>query len=72
MSPATRRDVANEIEIEPFIECRVDGVRHADEEQRVSIRGRSCDRLGADIRTRSRSVLDNEWLTQTLGQPLAH
>jgi len=51
--PHHRGDVANEIEMEPVIECGVDRVRHADQEQRVTLCGRFRDHLGGDIGTRA-------------------
>src|SRR5712671_3646074 len=45
------RDVADEIEIELFVERRIDRVCRSDQEERVAIRGRTHDRLGADIGT---------------------
>ena len=42
-----RRDVADEIEIELVVERRVDRVARADQQQRVAVRRRAHDRLGA-------------------------
>src|SRR5947209_6310186 len=77
MTPGTRiirgrGDVADQIEIELVIECRVDRTRRAHDEERVSIRGRIHDRLGADIGAAAWPVLDNKWLPKPLRQPLAH
>jgi hypothetical protein len=36
----------------------------------VAVRGRLDDRLGADITTGSKPVVDNEWLAESLRQPL--
>jgi len=49
-----------------FVEARIDGVRIADQEERVAVRGRANDRLGRDIAAGTRPVLDDE----TLAQPL--
>src|SRR5262245_38949286 len=65
-------DVAEEIEIELFIEGRVNRVGRADQEERVAVRGGANDRLSANIAARARPVLDDEWLTETLGKPLTH
>ena len=67
-----RRDVADEIEIELVVERRVDRVRRIDQEQRVAVRRRTHDRLGADIAAGARPVLDDEWLAEPLRQPLTH
>ena len=66
-----RRDVADEIEIELVVERRVDRVRRSDKEERVAVRRRPHDRLGADIGAGARPVLDDEWLAEPLRQPLA-
>src|SRR6266516_5272558 len=65
-----RRDIADEIETKLVIERGVDGVPTADQEKRVSVGGRTHDRLGADIAAGARPVLNNEWLAEPLGQPL--
>ena len=67
-----RRDVADEIEIEIVVERRVDRDRSGDQEERIAVRGRAHDRLGADIAAGARPVLDDEWLAEPLRQPLAH
>ena len=67
-----RRDVADEIEIELVVERRVDRVRRQDQEQRIAVRRRAHDRLGADIAAGARPVLDDEWLAEPLRQPLTH
>src|SRR6266446_7090522 len=66
------RDVADKIEIELFVERRIDRVCRSDQEERVAIRGRTHDRLGADIGTSTWPVLDNEWLAEPLGEPLSN
>ena len=65
-----RRDVADEIEIELVVERRVDRVRRSDQEERVAVRRRAHDRLGADIAAGARPVLDDELLAEPLRQPL--
>src|SRR5579883_600105 len=64
------RDVADEIEIESFVECRVNGARRIDEKERVPVRGRTYDRLGGDIASRARTIVDDEWLAEARRQPL--
>ena len=61
-----RGNIANEIEIEFFVERRVDSIRDADQEQRVSIRGRLDDGFGADIRAGTWPVFDDELLPKVL------
>jgi hypothetical protein len=67
-----RRDVADEIEIEPIVERRVYCVRRIYKKERVAVRRRTHDRLGADIGASARTVLNDEWLAQAFRQPLAH
>ena len=67
-----RRDVADKIEIELVVERRVDRVRRTDQKERIAIRRRAHDRLGADIAAGARPVLDNELLAEPLRQPLTH
>ncbi len=67
-----RRDVADEIEIELVVERRVDRIRRTDQQQRIAVRRRTHDRLGADIAGGARPVLDDEGLAEPLRQPLAH
>jgi hypothetical protein len=66
-----RSDVADEIEVELVIERRVDRVRRGDQKERVAIRGRSHDRLSADIAAGPRPILNDERLDKPLRQPLA-
>ena len=65
-----RRDVADEIEIELVVERRVDRVRRSDQKERIAVRGRAHDRLGADIAAGTRPVVDDELLAEPLRQPL--
>src|SRR6516164_5918906 len=65
-----RRDVADEIEVELFVERRVDRVVPPDHEQRVAVGRRTYNRLGADIAAATRPVVDNKLLAEALGQPL--
>ena len=66
-----RSDVADEIEVELVVERRVDRVRRADQEERIAVRRRAHDRLGADIAAGTRAVFDDEWLAEPLRQPLS-
>src|SRR5262249_52482893 len=67
-----RRDVADEIEIELVVEGGVDRVHESSHKERISVRGRVHDYIGADIAGSSWSVLDDELLTETLRQPLSY
>ena len=59
-----RREIADQVEIELVVECRIGGVAGPDHEQRVAVRGRLCGRLGADIGAAARPVLDHELLAE--------
>ena len=52
------------------VERRVDCVRRDDHQERVAVRRRFHDDLGADIAAGARSVLDDELLAEPLRQPL--
>src|SRR5262249_56016442 len=65
-----RRDVANEIERELVIERGVDRMRAGDQEERVAVRRRPDDRLGADRAAGSGAVVDHERLAEPFLQPL--
>src|SRR5262245_14256034 len=67
-----RNGVANEIEFEIVVQGRVDRATRTDYEQRVAVRWRTHDRLGADIAARSRAVVNDELLAQPLRQPLTN
>ena len=62
----------DEIEIELVVEGGVTRVRRRGYKERIAIRGRTHDRLGTDIAAGSRSVFDDEWLAETLREPLTH
>src|SRR5262249_15154099 len=63
---------ADEIVIELVVEGRVDRVRRGRPEQRVAVRRRAHDPLGADIAAGTRPVLDDERLAEPLREPLPH
>src|SRR5215831_2582550 len=65
-----RRDVADEVEIQLVVERLVDCGRGTERKQRIAIRRCTHDGLGADIAACARSVLDEEWLSESLRQPL--
>src|SRR5260221_4727447 len=66
------RDVAHEIEFEVFIERHVYRVGRSDLQKRVAVRRRPQGRLSRDIAGSTRPVVDYEFLTETLRQPLRH
>jgi len=49
-----------------------DRVHRSGHKERITVRGRSFGRLGADVATGSWPVLDDEWLAESLRQPLCH
>src|SRR5262245_61977058 len=49
-----------------------DPVSGNDQKQRMAIGGRMRHGLGGDLPLRARSVLDDEWLAETLRQPLTN
>jgi hypothetical protein len=65
-----RHDVLDEIETEIVIERRIDGIRRAGHQQRVTIGRRMSDQLGAEIAGGAGAVVDDNRLAQALGQPL--
>src|SRR5262245_63257730 len=64
------RDVANKIVIELVVERGAGCVRCTDKEKRIAVRGCFHSGLSADGASGTGSVLDNEWLAKSLGQPL--
>jgi hypothetical protein len=59
-----------EIEVELVEERRIDRIKCADEEERVSVGRRPNDRLGGDVAGAAWPVVDDELLAETLRQPL--
>ena len=47
-------------------------MRGHDLQQRIAIRGRPRDRLGADVAAGAGAVLDDELLAEAVRQPLTH
>ena len=72
MMARDRRDVAHEIEVELFIERRVDRVARSDLQKCVAVSRRPQGRLSPDIAGSTRPVVDYEFLAETLRQPLRH
>jgi hypothetical protein len=53
-------DIADEVEIEFVVECRVDCVRRIHQKERIAVRRRSHGEFGADIGGGARPVVDDE------------
>ena len=66
-----RDDVVRDVEFELLVERCVDHVRRAERQQRVTIRWRAHDQLGADGPAGTWPVLDNKLMAETFRQPLA-
>jgi len=58
--------VADEIEVERFEQGRVDRRSAAGDQERVAVRRRAHDRLGAEIGAGARTVLDEKLLAEML------
>ena len=67
-----RRNIADEIEIELLVKCRIDRRRERHREERISVRRCTDDRLGANVGAPTRPVIDDELLTKPLRKPLTH
>src|SRR5262245_35723836 len=64
-----RRDVAEEIEVESVVKCRVDRVRRGHQEKCVAVRWSTHDRFGADISAATRAVFYDELLAESPREP---
>src|SRR5215510_11842745 len=67
-----RRDIADKSVVELFVERGVDHIIRADGEQRVAIWRRTHDGLSSDIAAGTPPVLNDELLTELLGEPLTY
>src|SRR5258706_11756007 len=67
-----RRDVTDEIEIELVVECRVDRIERAGEEQGIPVSRGAHDRFGADIAGGANPVLNDDLLSEAFRQPLTN
>ena len=65
-----RCDVADEIEVKFLIQRRVDRGRRGGKQERITIRRRTNDCLGANIGPRAGSIFNDERLAKPLRQPL--
>src|SRR5262245_36070023 len=64
-----RRDVAEEIEVEPVVKCRVDRVRRGHQEKCVAVSWGTHDRFGADIGAATWAVFYDELLAEPPREP---
>ena len=62
-------NITNKYEIEPLVECRIDRIHRAGQEQRVPVRTRLHDRLGSAIDAPAGPVFDDELPAESLRQP---
>jgi len=60
------RYVADKVEIEFFEQCRVDGVRRTDREQRVAVGRRPHNHFGANVPGGTGPILYDKLLTKPL------
>src|SRR5690349_7527198 len=67
-----RRDVAEKVEVESFIERGVDRTCVRDQQERVTIGICIYDQLRRDVAAPTWAVLDDELLTQASRQPLTN
>src|SRR5258705_13849865 len=67
-----RRDVADKIEIELGVECRIDRVGRTDDEQRIAVRGRTHGRFDGDIAAGPSPAADVGLLPDSPRQPLPY
>src|SRR5580700_3025145 len=64
-------NITQEVVIELVIERNVDGIANGGQEERMAVRCGLHHCLGRDIASGAGSVLNDEWLTKPLGQPLS-
>src|SRR5262245_56184552 len=55
--------VSDEIEIEPFIQRRIDRTGRTDQAESIAISGRTHDCLSGEIAAGTRPIFYNKWLT---------
>ena len=65
-------EVADEIEVESFVERRVDRVRRTRQQKGVTVLRRPDDGLGRNIGAGTGPVLDDKLLSEPFRQPLTH
>src|SRR5215510_11562091 len=70
MMPHTGAMSRMEIEIEPLVERGVDRVGGADQQKGIAVRRRIHHAFGGDIAACARPVVDDNLLTEPLGEPL--
>src|ERR1700676_3900007 len=59
-------NVAGEIEVQPLVTCRVDGVRGTGDEESISLWGCITDGFGRDTAATAGPILNNERLPEPL------
>src|SRR3954471_13705401 len=64
-------EVTNEIIVEPVEQRRVDRVRRSGEEERISVRRSTYDRLRSNVGGSTRTILYDKLLAESLRQPLS-
>src|SRR5262249_23457822 len=70
--PRNWRYVADKAELEIAIERRITRIRKIRQKERIAITSRIHDRLSSDVAACARPVLNDEWLPESLLQPLTH
>src|SRR5262245_54420622 len=70
--PSDRRRIPDEVEIEFLVESCVYGVGYSGQKQGMPVRRSIDDRFGADVAARTGTVLNHEWLPESLRKPLAY
>src|SRR5262249_45856298 len=70
VSACDRRDVADEIVAEPFVQARIERVDEIDQQQRVSVGSSTHNCLSPNIAAPSWSIFGDELLAEPLCQPL--
>src|SRR5262249_55974054 len=68
---ADDRDVANEIEIEPVIQCRIDCDSRVKPKKRMAVGWRTNDCFGGDVAGCACPVLDDDWLAELFCERLS-
>jgi hypothetical protein len=72
VDPSNRRDIAEKIEVELFIERAVDSILRIDQQESVAIGRRASGRLGRNIAAGTGANLDDELLAEALRHPLRY
>jgi hypothetical protein len=62
-------DIADEVEVELVVECRIDGGFRAEQVKRIAVGGGTRDGLSADVAAGTRPILDDKLLAEAFGKP---